>query len=190
VSKLPQDTRITAPLPQAATPVAILSALTLLAGASGMAVSFLFLASQHHLNVLAGGAGFVAGAVLVAAGLLSLVVQSRSPTQSEAAIHVAGSLLMLLPPLAAALAWPVLYFGAFLAGILLIPLVLLACVVWAWGISSSVATNLSALLGWPRVGILHGLVLFLQVMGILASWPIFVFLLRVLESMGYKVGWS
>ena len=117
-------------------------------------------------------------------------MQSRSLTESQTAIRLAGCLLGLLPPLAAALAWPVLYFGAFPAGILLMPLVMLACVAWAWEFSSSVAGHLSALLGWPRVGILRGSVFLLQVLGIVASWPLFVFLLHLLESLGYKVGWS
>jgi hypothetical protein len=40
-----------------------------------MLVSFLFLASGHPLNVLAGAAGFVAGSVLVAGGLVALVLR-------------------------------------------------------------------------------------------------------------------
>ena len=57
--------------------VAVLAALTFVAGASGMAISFLFLASDHPLDVTAGASGFVAGAVLVAAGLVSLAVRER-----------------------------------------------------------------------------------------------------------------
>ncbi len=195
MSHPPQDTRITTALsseslPQLPTLVAVLSVLTLIAGAGGMAGSFLFLASRNHLDVMAGGAGFIAGAVFVAAGLLSLVVQSRLLTERQTAIRIAGCLLGLLPPLTAVLAWPVLYFGAFIAGILLMPIVMLGCVVWAWGVSSGVADHLSALLGCSRVGALRGSVFFLQVVGILASWPLFVDLLHLLESMGYKVGWS
>jgi hypothetical protein len=155
-----------------------------------MAVSFLFLASQHHLDVFAGAAGFVAGAVLAAAGLISLAAQSRSPAEGQTGTHLAGCLLGLLPPLAAALAWPVLYFGAFMAGLLLMPLVSLACVAWAWVVSRGVAGHLSALRGWSRVGLLRGLVFALQVLAIAASWPLFGLLLDLLESMGYKVGWS
>jgi hypothetical protein len=58
-------------------PVRVLAALTLAAGIGGMAVSFLFLASSHHLDVLAGAAGFVAGSVFVAAGLVALAVLTR-----------------------------------------------------------------------------------------------------------------
>jgi hypothetical protein len=139
---------------------------------------------------MAGGAGFVAGAVLVAGGLLSLAILTRSPAASQPAIHLAGCLLGLLPPLAAALAWPVLYFGAFMAGLLLIPLVLLACVAWAWVVSARVAGHLSALLGWERVGTVRGLVFTLEVLAILASWPAFTLLLYLCNAMGYKVGWS
>src|SRR5712691_4340966 len=60
-------------------PVLVLAWLTLLAGAGGMAMSYLYLASSNHLDVLAGAAGFVAGSVLLAAGLLSITVLSRLP---------------------------------------------------------------------------------------------------------------
>src|SRR5262245_64904573 len=48
-----------------------LASLTFVAGVCGMAISFLFLASSHHLDVTAGAAGFIAGSVLVAAGLIA-----------------------------------------------------------------------------------------------------------------------
>ncbi len=48
-----------------------LASLSLIAGAAGMAISFLFLASNDHLDVLAGAAGFIAGSVLVGAGLIA-----------------------------------------------------------------------------------------------------------------------
>jgi hypothetical protein len=51
--------------------IVVASALTFAAGAGGMALSFLFLASMDALDVIAGAAGFVAGAILVAAGLLA-----------------------------------------------------------------------------------------------------------------------
>src|SRR5258707_465545 len=142
--------------PALGTPVAVLSALTLIAGAGGMAVSFLFLASRNHLNVIAGAVGCLAGAVLYAAGHLSLAVPSRSPSASQSAVRVTSCLVGLLPPLVAVLAWPVLYFGAFVAGIFLMPIVLLCCVIWAWVASRSVAGHLSALCGWSRVGFLRG----------------------------------
>ncbi len=169
-------------IPQPAAPVVTLSALALLAGAAGMAVSFLFLASPGHLDV-------IAGAILVAAGLLSLGVQSRFPATSQAATHAAGCLVAFLPPAVAILGWPVLYFGAFLA-VLLMPLVLIGCLGWAWVQSRGVAGHLSALLGWPWVRLLRATVFAAQSALILASWPLFGYSLRLLESMGYKVGWS
>jgi hypothetical protein len=60
-------------------PVVVLPSLALITGASGMAMSFLFLASMNHLDVLAGAAGFVAGSILVAAGLISIAALSPSP---------------------------------------------------------------------------------------------------------------
>ncbi len=60
-----------------------LALLTLAAGAAGMLMSFLFLASANHLDVLAGASGFVAGAILVAAGLLSSTALSRTTAASR-----------------------------------------------------------------------------------------------------------
>jgi hypothetical protein len=48
-----------------------------------MAVSFLFLASAHPLDVIAGAAGFVAGAILVGAGLIAIAVQRPSASAGE-----------------------------------------------------------------------------------------------------------
>jgi hypothetical protein len=63
--------------------VRVLASLTFFAGAGGMAISFLFLASSHHLDVLAGAAGFVAGSVLAAAGLLSITLLRRPAWAGE-----------------------------------------------------------------------------------------------------------
>jgi hypothetical protein len=43
-----------------------------------MTISFVFLASPHHLDVLAGVAGFIAGAILVAAGQISIALSCPS----------------------------------------------------------------------------------------------------------------
>ena len=67
----------------AKSPPITLATLTFVAGGCGMAISFLFLASNHYLDVTAGAAGFVAGSVLVAAGLISISVQRPfSPADS------------------------------------------------------------------------------------------------------------
>ena|SRR5438874_972827 len=176
-------------LPRPAAPVVTLSALALLTGAGGMAVSFLFLASPSYLDVIAGTVGFLAGAILVAAGLVSLAVQSRSPGTSQAATQAARCLVVFLPPGVAILGWPVLYFGAFLA-VYLMPLVLLGCLAWAWVQSREVAGCLSELVGLRRLRLLRAAVFVTQSALILASWPLFGYSLRLLESMGYKVGWS
>lgn len=54
----------------------ILSATAVVSGISGMALSFLFLAMAHMEDITAGVAGFVAGALFVASGLLSLTMLS------------------------------------------------------------------------------------------------------------------
>ena len=51
--------------------------LILVSGAGGMAISFVFLASRHDADLIAGAAGFVAGSILVAAGQLSVTLLDR-----------------------------------------------------------------------------------------------------------------
>lgn len=55
---------------------ALLSGVAILAGGAGMVISFGFLASASMENITAGTSGFVAGAILIAAGLLSMTVVS------------------------------------------------------------------------------------------------------------------
>ena len=57
--------------------IVLLSTLTLLAGVAGMATSFLFLCTDRFANLMSGASGFVAGALLVATGLISLALVSR-----------------------------------------------------------------------------------------------------------------
>ncbi|OAI46380.1 hypothetical protein AYO44_02115 [Planctomycetaceae bacterium SCGC AG-212-F19] len=68
-------------------PVVVLAWLTFLAGGGGMGVSYLYLASAHPLDVMAGAAGFVAGAVLAASGLIASALQRpislEEPTATE-----------------------------------------------------------------------------------------------------------
>jgi hypothetical protein len=54
----------------------LFSALAILAGGVGMAMSFLYLGSKGLENIIAGAAGFVAGAILIGAGLISLAILS------------------------------------------------------------------------------------------------------------------
>jgi hypothetical protein len=67
-----------------------LSALAISAGAAGMAVSFLFLASTSFEDITAGTSGFVAGAILIGSGLVALALLSRGAA-TVAAGHVAES---------------------------------------------------------------------------------------------------
>jgi hypothetical protein len=79
-------------------PVFTLAALTFLAGVGGMAMSFLFLSSDHHLDVMAGAAGFIAGAILAAGGLISISVQR--PTLLAGEQTASNNLAAFGPPLA------------------------------------------------------------------------------------------
>jgi hypothetical protein len=64
-----------------------------------MAISFLFLASAHRLDVVAGAAGFVAGSILLAAGLVSRALLVRAPEVGEASPTGVGTLPVLDSPL-------------------------------------------------------------------------------------------
>jgi hypothetical protein len=63
---------------------ASVSALSIVAGGVGMVVSFFFLASPAYLDVIAGAAGFVAGAILAAAGIVALAVVSNKVDSARA----------------------------------------------------------------------------------------------------------
>lgn len=65
-------------------PVYGIAVFTFAAGVGGMVISFLFLASAHQLDVIAGAAGFVAGAILVAGGLVANALRPK-PLVGEAA---------------------------------------------------------------------------------------------------------
>jgi hypothetical protein len=62
----------------------VLAALVLAAGALGMVLSFLYLASSSMADITAGTSGFVAGAVLIGSGLLSLTMLATRPASSDA----------------------------------------------------------------------------------------------------------
>ena len=53
---------------------ATLAVIMAFAGAVGMAMSFLYLASASLADITAGTSGFVAGAIFMAAGLISLTM--------------------------------------------------------------------------------------------------------------------
>jgi hypothetical protein len=62
----------------------VLAVLAMLAGLGGMGMSFLYLAGSHPADIAAGQSGFVAGAVLIAAGLVSLsLLASRSGREAN-----------------------------------------------------------------------------------------------------------
>jgi hypothetical protein len=76
-----------------------LAAMTFVAGSSGMAVSFLFLASAHHLDVIAGAAGFIAGSILAAGGLISISLQRAALRAGGQPRTADETLVAVAPPL-------------------------------------------------------------------------------------------
>jgi hypothetical protein len=121
--------------------------------------------------------------------------RSLSNPDSEKGIYALTILYLFLPPLVAIVAWPALYFTLFLPGILVMPVVLLACVIWAWPVSVSVSKSIFALCGKKepnRTNLLSvRVLLFLfQLLVIIGSWPLFGLFLTCLESLGLKTGWG
>jgi hypothetical protein len=57
----------------------ILSFLSMIAGGLGMLMSFLYLASKAMDDIVVGMAGFIAGAILIAAGVISLTMIATRP---------------------------------------------------------------------------------------------------------------
>jgi hypothetical protein len=58
----------------------VLSVLAIAVGGLGMAMSFLYLASRSMADITAGTSGFIAGAVLIASGVISLaILSSKEP---------------------------------------------------------------------------------------------------------------
>jgi hypothetical protein len=57
----------------------VLSSLSVLAGGLGMLASFLYLASKTMDDITVGMAGFIAGAILIAAGVISLTMLATRP---------------------------------------------------------------------------------------------------------------
>jgi hypothetical protein len=81
-------------------PVLLLASLTFVAGVGGMAISYLFLASADSLDVTAGAAGFIAGSILVAAGLISISTQRPAAPALEPATETVAPSLAVGPWLA------------------------------------------------------------------------------------------
>jgi hypothetical protein len=62
----------------------VLAVGAIVAGFAGMGASFLFLSSSVPNEVSAGAAGFVAGSVFLAAGLVSLTLLATAPAPQAA----------------------------------------------------------------------------------------------------------
>lgn len=74
-----------------------LARLSLALGIFGMAASFSFLASAHPLDVMAGASGFIAGSILVAAGLVSISIEGLERLHDSVA---GANALITKPPFA------------------------------------------------------------------------------------------
>ena len=58
---------------------AVMSIIAICSGFCGMVLSFLFMTSASEKDIATGSAGFVAGAILIGTGLLSLTIQTAKP---------------------------------------------------------------------------------------------------------------
>lgn len=72
-----------AKLPDATRHLLSFSIVTIACGIAGMAMSFLYLASDHYFDLIAGAAGFVAGSIFVSGGLIASALLARAePAQA------------------------------------------------------------------------------------------------------------
>jgi hypothetical protein len=70
----------------------ILAVLVMVAGGSGMVLSFLYLASSSVADITAGTSGFIAGAILIGSGLLSLTTLATRPATAEMKQHTSSKI--------------------------------------------------------------------------------------------------
>jgi hypothetical protein len=59
----------------------VLAGVSIAAGALGMPMSFLYLASRGMEDITAGASGFVAGAILIGSGVISLSLLASTDAQ-------------------------------------------------------------------------------------------------------------
>jgi len=80
--------------------VVILAVLAMITGALGMMASFTYLALKDQRDILAGASGFVAGSVLIAAGLISLALiaaAQKSPSPDDNQFRKSGEYVTSRP---------------------------------------------------------------------------------------------
>jgi hypothetical protein len=62
----------------------LVSFLIVACGIAGMVTSFVYLASNHYFDLIAGAAGFVAGSIFVSGGLIAAALLVRGPAREDA----------------------------------------------------------------------------------------------------------
>jgi hypothetical protein len=166
-------------------------------GALGLTVSFFFLASNSQMVRVAGAVGCLAGAGLIGISLLTYFALAGLMSISQKGSELICCLWLFIPPYSAAFSLAILFLQVTFFVIFLWPIVVFFCVIWSLQICSDVSPQLTALFGsrWEekrwmyRLPLKMALFIF-QLGGILVSWPIFIYFLNKLESMGFKTGWS
>lgn len=113
-----------------------------------------------------------------------------NPIAGHAAKHVLACCAAILPPAVALVGWNAVYFAAILMAPVVMPVVLISCIAWAWRQSRDVAEHLAAIArSSDDVSLLRAVVFAAQLVGIFGSWQLFAFSLDLLESLGYRVRW-
>jgi hypothetical protein len=64
-----------------------LATVAIVAGGLGIGASFIYLSFSSMADITAGASGFVAGAVLIGSGLLSMTMLATWPARSESKDH-------------------------------------------------------------------------------------------------------
>lgn len=166
---------------------AILPSLAILSGMGGMTFSLVRLpypSTNHHIleYVCLWTSVFV-----IVTGMVVLNRLSRSVKYQRDAELARNCFSMFSLPFAAIAGWPVLLVLLGLGVVLMFP-IMIALVVMAWGKSRFVAENFCEFIHLRNRRLVQVLFFLTQSFLILASWPIFVWMVNRLEANGFRIG--
>jgi hypothetical protein len=163
--------------------VRMLAWFTFLTGIASIVLGCTWLPSEDWFQLLVGTIEWLAGIGVGAIGWLILIAPSRFP-HINYPIQALGCLRAFVPALIAYLSWPIIFLTGGIVVMLVMPLVILTCIIFAKHRSFEAVTHLMQLTGWQHPRRSRALLFTIQVLAILASWPAFGHFLQLLEWMG------
>jgi hypothetical protein len=168
-------------------PPAIFPSLAILSGMGGMVFGLVRLqypSTSHHIleHVCLWTSVFV-----IVTGMVILNRLSRSEKYQRDAELARNCFSVFVLPFMAIAGWPIL-FVLFVLGVVMMFPIMVAFVIMAWGQSHSVAESLCELIHFRKRRLVQVILFLFQSFLILASWPIFAWMLDRLEAIGIRVG--